>query len=1039
MTLVNVHVKCYSNCSILLHHLCKKELADSRCILCSTCCFNNNEEIKLELKNRTYCNREENKMKDLDLILFKGGISIKNDNDKSQMDDIFVYCFDCSCESCEEGLVWGSASLLRRLGTTSTSELPQADANICIFLTKERTEVEDKDKEYEDEVDESLSLFPVLNHVVIRRIAGHQYPSVVEYEDKVIHRYFQRSRLLCVGDEIFVVDSRYHPHAKLLSSDHIQSHEEPSVYHYIVESLSWKEVEVSHSTAKSLLTSTSATPRTPSKLAGVGVASLDTLDVLSLSSNQAICQRAADLRADVWLASAIQWMYRSSCSSTSIALCLRRVISNIQTRKEAVDKLLHAFTPAFRTVNMAKTTTITKRNNPDLTSAAIRTIRQSPILIQGYANDCRNAIFSTAAALGVNLIRIPLLSILYPSAGTVLSREWSDLHKTVRYSNKGERLPSTGESSSSLPTLYMDPRSIRSAAPCILLIEGMDTKAPASSATGAGKGLDRGALDEEGTKQSRAVMVEEFFRCLWSDKNSKKKKVNDLSDVVVIAGIECPTPTHNGRLSNSSSSNTLDASLKALFPSHISIYSNDKDDDHTHVHSNTISSTSTPRMANTFLKAVCVEMEKELEASGSDIGRSEKDRLKGELALLCANEINDVINSEYNSRNNCSSTNISMHNDKKVSTVWKQFKSTLSLSLGGGSSVAIAPVLWEDIGGLEDARKELNDMLSLPSQMPHLFTENTPRRQGVLLYGPPGTGKTLVARAVATESGMSFMSVKGPELLDVYVGESERRVRGTFQDARSRAPCVLFFDELDSLAPARGRGSDSGGVMDRVVSQLLTEMDDLSKNISHKNIDTDRVKDYGSKSQKGRKGMSRSVFVLGATNRPDMLDPALLRPGRFDRRVYLGPLSESASKQAVLKAQTRKMILEDDVDLVQIAEALPSLVTGSDVAACTGTAYQIALNRKLQFLTTCALGNKDEIFSNSSKHCNSIGNGPSDISSQKDMLTVASHVKSLPPQELEVRVSAKDLLDSASMLVPALSSEELHKYEMLRDGMGSNN
>jgi peroxin-6 len=140
----------------------------------------------------------------------------------------------------------------------------------------------------------------------------------------------------------------------------------------------------------------------------------------------------------------------------------------------------------------------------------------------------------------------------------------------------------------------------------------------------------------------------------------------------------------------------------------------------------------------------------------------------------------------------------------------------------------------------------------------------------MLLYGPPGTGKTLLAKAIATECGLNFISVKGPELLNMYVGESERNVRAVFERARAARPCVLFFDEMDSLAPARGHGSDGGGVMDRVVSQLLTELDGMGK--------------------------SADVFIVGATNRPDLLDPALLRPGRLDRCVYLG-VSENHDQQ----------------------------------------------------------------------------------------------------------------------------------------------
>merc|ERR1719463_490391 len=171
------------------------------------------------------------------------------------------------------------------------------------------------------------------------------------------------------------------------------------------------------------------------------------------------------------------------------------------------------------------------------------------------------------------------------------------------------------------------------------------------------------------------------------------------------------------------------------------------------------------------------------------------------------------------------------------------------------------------------------DCISLPLMQGHLFAGQRVR-SGILLFGPPGTGKTLLAKAVATECRVSFLSVKGPELLSMYIGESEKNVRSLFQSAREMKPCVLFFDELDALAPARGRGSDSGGVMDRVVSQLLTELDTLPA----------------------------TVFLIGATNRPDLLDKSLLRPGRLDRMVYLGI---SKDRLPLPKAITRKFDLDE--------------------------------------------------------------------------------------------------------------------------------
>lgn len=170
-------------------------------------------------------------------------------------------------------------------------------------------------------------------------------------------------------------------------------------------------------------------------------------------------------------------------------------------------------------------------------------------------------------------------------------------------------------------------------------------------------------------------------------------------------------------------------------------------------------------------------------------------------------------------------------------------------------------------------KADILDTIQLPLDHPELFSDglkkrsgtfremllliNTEHASGILLYGPPGTGKTLLAKAVATSCSLNFFSIKGPELLNMYIGESEANVRRVFQRARDAKPCVIFFDELDSVAPKRGNHGDSGGVMDRIVSQLLAELDGMSA---------------------GKGGVD--VFVIGATNRPDLLDSALLRPGR---------------------------------------------------------------------------------------------------------------------------------------------------------------
>lgn len=190
---------------------------------------------------------------------------------------------------------------------------------------------------------------------------------------------------------------------------------------------------------------------------------------------------------------------------------------------------------------------------------------------------------------------------------------------------------------------------------------------------------------------------------------------------------------------------------------------------------------------------------------------------------------------------------------------------------------------------------------------------------GVLLYGPPGCGKTLVARAVANESKANFISIKGPELLNKYVGESEKAVRSLFKRAKLSAPCVVFFDELDSLVPKRG--SDTNNSSERVVNQLLTEMDGLED----------------------RKG----VFVIAATNRPDIIDPAMLRPGRLDKLLYV-PLPTKEDRFQILETVTKKLPLDTDVALKQIALSQHCEgFSGADLSALLREAQLSALTRAM--------------------------------------------------------------------------------------------
>lgn len=224
-------------------------------------------------------------------------------------------------------------------------------------------------------------------------------------------------------------------------------------------------------------------------------------------------------------------------------------------------------------------------------------------------------------------------------------------------------------------------------------------------------------------------------------------------------------------------------------------------------------------------------------------------------------------------------------------------------------------VHWTDIGGLDDAKRQLKEAVEWPLKYGKIFRKmNASPPKGILMYGPPGTGKTMLAKAVATESEANFISIKGPEFLSKWVGESEKAVRETFRKARQAAPCVIFMDEIDSIATSRGSGDDSH-VTERVISQLLTELD-------------------------GLEGL-QDVVVIAATNRPDMIDPALLRPGRFDRMVEIG-LPNLESRKSILTIQTANTPLADDVDLSVVADKTEGY-TGADLSAVVNEAIMDAV------------------------------------------------------------------------------------------------
>ena len=233
--------------------------------------------------------------------------------------------------------------------------------------------------------------------------------------------------------------------------------------------------------------------------------------------------------------------------------------------------------------------------------------------------------------------------------------------------------------------------------------------------------------------------------------------------------------------------------------------------------------------------------------------------------------------------------------------------------------VEVPDVSWNDIGGLADVKQELQEAVEWPLKYHGLFVHSdaTPPK-GILLYGPPGTGKTLMAKAAAHESEANFISIKGPELLSKWVGESEKGVREVFRKARQASPCIVFFDEIDAIAPTRGLGSDSH-VTERVISQLLTELDGLE--------------------------VLSNVIIIAATNRPDIIDAALLRPGRFDRLLYVPP-PDKESRIQIFKIHTSKKPLAEDVNINTLASQTEGY-TGADIAALASAAVMLALREHI--------------------------------------------------------------------------------------------
>lgn len=317
---------------------------------------------------------------------------------------------------------------------------------------------------------------------------------------------------------------------------------------------------------------------------------------------------------------------------------------------------------------------------------------------------------------------------------------------------------------------------------------------------------------------------------------------------------------------------------------------------------------------------------------------------------------------------------------KDLNSAISKARDDFSVSIGAPK---IPNVTWDDIGGMEQVKGEIMDTIDLPLKHPDLFASGMKKRSGVLFYGPPGTGKTLMAKAIATNFSLNFFSVKGPELLNMYIGESEANVRRVFQKAREAKPCVIFFDELDSVAPKRGNQGDSGGVMDRIVSQLLAELDGMGSS-------------------------GEGVFVIGATNRPDLLDEALLRPGRFDKLLYLGIPDTNEKQYNIISTLTRKFTLSSDVDLLQVSENCPFNYTGADFYALCSDAMLNAMTR-----TAGEIDKKVESY-------NELHGADMSVRQWFDKIAVK--------EDSEVKVEMADFLKALREMAPSVSEDELKHY-----------
>ncbi|ESQ44413.1 hypothetical protein EUTSA_v10005761mg [Eutrema salsugineum] len=297
----------------------------------------------------------------------------------------------------------------------------------------------------------------------------------------------------------------------------------------------------------------------------------------------------------------------------------------------------------------------------------------------------------------------------------------------------------------------------------------------------------------------------------------------------------------------------------------------------------------------------------------------------GARRSISSNGIVSLVEDDFqNSSNSCSEQMLSKEGVHTVSVGFEDFeKAKIKIRPSAMREVIleVPKVNWEDVGGQKEVKNQLMEAVAWPQKHEDAFKRiGTRPPSGILMFGPPGCSKTLMARAVASEAGLNFLAVKGPELFSKWVGESEKAVRSLFAKARANAPSIIFFDEIDSLASIRGKENDGVSVSDRVMSQLLVELDGLHQRVG--------------------------VTVIAATNRPDKIDSALLRPGRFDRLLYVGPPNK-ADREAILKIHLRKIPCSSDICLKELA-CITKGYTGADISLICREAAIAALEESLE-------------------------------------------------------------------------------------------